>query len=92
MPTTISIDPLEPEAGKELRTLYTDGAVGKEGFGMGLILQTPKGEEITYALRFKFQVSNNKAEYEAILEGLRLAKEGGAKQLTALSDLLLVTN
>nr|KAJ0224816.1 hypothetical protein LSAT_V11C100009940 [Lactuca sativa] len=76
---TISVDPLEPEVGKEIWNLYIDGATSKEGSGAGLILQSPKGEEITYALRFVFQVSNNEAEYKALLTGLRLAKEVGAK-------------
>ena len=43
-------------------------------------------------LRFDFQVSKNEVEYEALLAGLRLAKDVGAKQLTDLSDSLLVTN
>ncbi|KAI3739893.1 hypothetical protein L2E82_30305 [Cichorium intybus] len=73
-------------------TLFTDGAAGKEGSGAGLILKSPQGEEITYALRFDFRTSNNEAEYEALLAGLRLAIENGAIRVTALSDSLLVTN
>nr|KAJ0209621.1 hypothetical protein LSAT_V11C400160500 [Lactuca sativa] len=90
--TIISVDPLEPEAGKELWKLYTDDATSKEGSGTSLILQSPKGEEITYALRFDFQVSKNEVEYEALLADMRLAKEVSAKQLAALKDSLLVTN
>ena len=45
--TTIFVDPLELEVGKELWKLYTDGAARKEGSGTGRILQRPKGEEIT---------------------------------------------
>lgn len=45
-----------------------------------------------YALCFNFQVSNNEAEYEALLSVLRLAREVGAKHFAALSDSLLITN
>lgn len=92
VPTTISVDPLEPEADKELWKLYTDDAASKEGSGAGLILQSPNREENTYAPRFDSQVSKNEAKYEALLAGLRLAKEVGAKQLEDLSDSLLITN
>nr|KAJ0196707.1 hypothetical protein LSAT_V11C700371330 [Lactuca sativa] len=47
-------------------TLYTDGASNKEGSGVGLILTSPIGEEVTYALHFDFHTSNNEAEYEAL--------------------------
>ncbi|KAM3000873.1 hypothetical protein FF2_037235 [Malus domestica] len=39
-----------------------------------------------YALRFKFTVSNNEAEYEALLAGLRLAKHLGVKRIDIFSD------
>nr|KAJ0199675.1 hypothetical protein LSAT_V11C600301860 [Lactuca sativa] len=73
-------------------TLYTDGASNKEGSGAGLILTSPEGEEVTYALRFDFHTSNNEEEYEVLLSGLRLAKKMGAKVITALTDLRLAAN
>ncbi|KAL7589956.1 hypothetical protein Lser_V15G41281 [Lactuca serriola] len=73
-------------------TLYTDGAPSREGSGAGLILTSPEGEEVTYALRFDFHTSNNEAEYEALLAGLRLAKQMGAKVVTALTDSRLAAN
>jgi len=41
-------------------------------------------------LRFEFKASNNLAEYEALLAGIRLALEVGVKELEAKSDSLLV--
>ncbi|XP_052624863.1 uncharacterized protein LOC128132371 [Lactuca sativa] len=73
-------------------TLYTDGASSREGSGAGLILTIPEGEEVTYALRFDFHTSNNEAEYEALLAGLRLAKQMGAKVVTTLTDSRLAAN
>ncbi|CAL2247269.1 unnamed protein product [Prunus armeniaca] len=45
-----------------------------------------------YAIRFRFRASNNEAEYEALLAGLRLTKSMGAKQLTICSNYQLVVN
>nr|GEW01308.1 transcription initiation factor IIB-2 [Tanacetum cinerariifolium] len=42
-----------------------------------LILTSPKGVKFTYALRFQFTVSNNEAEYEALVAGLRIAARMG---------------
>ena len=46
---------------------------------------------IKQALRFDFKASNNQAEYEALIVGMLLAKEMGARGLLAKSDSLLVT-
>ncbi|KAM2069226.1 hypothetical protein ACFX16_000758 [Malus domestica] len=45
-----------------------------------------------YALRFKFKASNNEAEYEALLAGLRLAKHLGVKRIDIFSDFQLMVN
>ena len=42
---------------------------------MGIILTNPKEEAVEYALHFSFPISNNEAEYEALLIGLKLATE-----------------
>ncbi|XP_071705216.1 uncharacterized protein [Rutidosis leptorrhynchoides] len=55
--------------------LHTDGASSEEGVDAGLVLTSPEGEEHTYALKFCFYASNNEAEYEALLSGLRIASE-----------------
>jgi len=56
-----------------------------------VILDGPDGLLIEQALRFAFKASNNQAEYEALITGVLLAKEMGAKGLLAKSDSLLVT-
>ena len=53
--------------------LSLDGATNAQGSGAGLILTSPKGIDIEYALRFGFQVSKNEAEYEVVIVGLNLA-------------------
>nr|GEW69166.1 hypothetical protein [Tanacetum cinerariifolium] len=52
----------------------------------------PKGMEFTYALRFRFNATNNEAEYEALIAGLRIAGKMGVQNLQANVDLKLVSN
>ncbi|GJY01796.1 reverse transcriptase domain-containing protein [Tanacetum coccineum] len=52
----------------------------------------PKGMEFTYALRFRFNATNNEAEYEALIAGLRIAEQMGIKNLQANVDSKLVAN
>ncbi|GJU25797.1 reverse transcriptase domain-containing protein [Tanacetum coccineum] len=65
------------EIPKEEWTLFTDGSSCTDGSGAGLILTSPEGTEFTYALRFQFTASNNEAEYEALIAGLRIAAQMG---------------
>ncbi|GJZ12577.1 reverse transcriptase domain-containing protein [Tanacetum coccineum] len=48
--------------------------------------------EFTYALRFRFDATNNEAEYEALIAGLKIAKQMGVKNLQANVDSRLVAN
>ncbi|GJY18814.1 reverse transcriptase domain-containing protein [Tanacetum coccineum] len=50
------------------------------------------GEEFTYALRFQFTTSNNKAEYEALLVGLRITAQMGVHNVQVSIDSKLVVN
>ncbi|XP_071695098.1 uncharacterized protein [Rutidosis leptorrhynchoides] len=72
--------------------LFTDGALCAEGAGAGLVLANLSGEEHTYALRFNFDVSNNEAEYEALLAGLNIARKMNIAKLRAITDSHLVAN
>ena len=73
-------------------SLYVDGSSNQQGCGAGLVLTTSDKVAMEYALRFKFKASNNEAEYEALLAGLRLAKHLGVKQIDIFSDSQLVVN
>ncbi|GKC05860.1 reverse transcriptase domain-containing protein [Tanacetum coccineum] len=72
--------------------LFTDGASSSDGSGAGLILVSPEGKEYTNALRLEFEITNNEAEYEALLAGLRIAKEMKVQELTIFVDSQLVAN
>ena len=56
------------------------------GAGAGLILVSPEGVITEYALHFEFPAMNNGAEYEALIAGLKIAKELGIGQLRVHSD------
>nr|GEU87086.1 reverse transcriptase domain-containing protein [Tanacetum cinerariifolium] len=64
-------------------TLFTNRSSCLEGSGARLILTRPEGEELTYAVRFEFDASNNEAEYEALVAGLWIAEQIGVKNLIA---------
>ncbi|GKG40329.1 reverse transcriptase domain-containing protein, partial [Tanacetum coccineum] len=72
--------------------LFTDVSSCIDGFGARLILTNPKGMEFTYALRFRFDATNNEAEYEALIAGLWIAEQISVKNLQANVDSRLVAN
>jgi ribonuclease HI len=62
----------------------------KMGAGAGPLFISPLGEHMRYAVRLHFPASNNMAEYEALLCGLRIAIETGIKRLDVRGDSQLV--
>jgi hypothetical protein len=70
---------------KEAWVAYVDGSSMKSRSGAGVALITPDKEEITVALKLDFQTINNEAEYEAVIAGLSLAENLGAKNLEVRS-------
>ncbi|RDY02803.1 Retrovirus-related Pol polyprotein from transposon 17.6, partial [Mucuna pruriens] len=71
--------------------LSVDGSTNQSGSGAGVILEGPEGVLIEQSLHFDFRASNNQAEYEALLAGMRLARDLEARSLIAKSDSKLVT-
>ncbi|KAI3754656.1 hypothetical protein L1987_54443 [Smallanthus sonchifolius] len=72
--------------------LFADGASSIEGSGAGLVLLDREGKEFTYALRLDFPSTNNEAEYEALLAGLRIAKEMKVSKIQVFVDSLLIAS
>jgi ribonuclease HI len=70
--------------------MFFDGSLMKTGAGAGLLFISPLGEHLRYVLRLHFPASNNVAEYEALVNGLRIAIELGVRCLDARSDSQLV--
>ncbi|XP_017250742.1 uncharacterized protein LOC108221371 [Daucus carota subsp. sativus] len=70
--------------------LHTDGAVNNDGAGAGIVLVSPEGHRLLNAIHFTFQLSNNDAEYEALVGGLKLALEMKVRRLVVKLDSMLV--
>ena len=70
--------------------LSVDEASNAQGNEAGLILTSPEGIDIEYALRFGFHASNNEAKYEAVIAGLNLAHSLEVDQLEVYNDSQLV--
>ncbi|XP_074356069.1 uncharacterized protein LOC141695747 [Apium graveolens] len=72
--------------------LYVNGVINNSGAGAGIVLVTPEGHHLMSAIHFKFYVTNNDAEYEALINGMKIALEVGVVNLIARSDSELVVN
>ena len=74
----------------EIWTVQMDGSGTKKVGGAGVVLISPKGEMLKYAVRLQFLAINNETEYEALLIRLSLVKALGAKSLIVQADSQLV--
>jgi hypothetical protein len=57
--------------------MYFNGSYTLKGAGAGAVLIHPEGDILKYAIQLEFSTTNNIAEYERLVTGLRLAKELG---------------
>ena len=68
-----------------------DGAVSKEGAGDGVWLHSHrKRDSENHSYKLNFHCTNNVAEYEALMLGLKLLKKVGAKQIMVRGDSKLI--
>jgi ribonuclease HI len=84
--TQLPTAPIQPE----LWTMYFDGSLMKIGAGASLLFISPLGKHLRYVLRLHFPASNNVAEYEDLVNGLRIAIKLGVRRLNAHGDSQLV--
>ena len=82
----------QPEVMPDLKkwTMYFDGSKNYEGSGAGVVLISPSGDKLRYVLQIHFTSTNNVAEYEALLHGMKVAKELGVKRIYCYGDSDLV--
>jgi len=69
---------------------FVDGSSDNRNTGAGIIIEGPGGFTVDHSLQFKFKATNNQTEYEALIAGLRLAKNLGAQKLKCNTDSRLV--
>jgi ribonuclease HI len=72
--------------------MYFDGSLKLKGASAGVLLISPTGEQLKYVLQIFRKVSNNEAEYEALLHELRLTAFLGIKRLPVYGDSAVVIN
>ena len=66
---------------QEYWMMYFDGSLMKKGVGVGLVFVSPLGVRMRYMVRLHFPSSNNVAEYEALINGLRITIKFGIRCL-----------
>jgi ribonuclease HI len=48
---------------------------------VGVTLENPEGQEFRFAIKLDFVTTNNEVEYEALIVGLAISREMGAKNV-----------
>jgi ribonuclease HI len=71
-------------------SLFFDGSSCGKGGGVGILLISPRGEMFEFAIPIHPTVTNNQAEYEALLRGLQYLREAGAVSVEVYGDSKLV--
>ncbi|XP_027067504.1 uncharacterized protein [Coffea arabica] len=66
--------------------LFFDGASNSFGTGIGVVLVSPEGKQYPTTTKLRFSCTNNMAEYEACIFGLKMALDMEIKDLIAFSD------
>ena len=77
---------------QEYWMMYFDGSLMMKGTGTRLVFVSPLKVRMRYMIRIHFPSSNNVAEYEALINSLRIAIELGIRHLDIQGDSQLVVN
>jgi hypothetical protein len=70
--------------------MYFDRACSKEGFGAGIVFISPTKEVIPVSYKLEFDTTNNISEYEALLLGLKDARDMRVDKLSVFGDSELI--
>jgi ribonuclease HI len=82
----------EPPLTTYVWKMLFDGASSKEGVGAGVVFVSPSQETISLSYKLEFETTNNVAEYEALVLGLRVAKDMGIEELSVFGDVELIVH
>jgi len=77
------IQDLTPDERSKHWVMYFDGALNLDGTSAGILFISPRGEQLKHILQLLFKATNNAAEYEALIHGLRITASLGIKRLLA---------
>ena len=67
-----------------------DGSSSREGSGAGVVLISPSNETLSLYFKLKFKTTNNIREYEALILGLRDAKDLRIQNIQVFKDFELI--
>ncbi|KAL0333991.1 UNVERIFIED_CONTAM: hypothetical protein Sangu_1555300 [Sesamum angustifolium] len=82
--------PTEDAPKVEKWLLHVDGSFPTQDSGAGVVITSPCGEDLEFDVKFVFKASNNEVEYEALVIGMGMAHEVGARHLVAYSNSQLI--
>jgi ribonuclease HI len=82
----------EPPLTTSVWKMFFDGAYSKEGVGARVIFVSPTQETISLSYKLEFKTTNNVAEYETLVLGLRAAKDIGIEELLVFGDAKLIVH
>ena len=71
-------------------SMYFDGANAQSSAGVGVVLISPSKENIHLSYKLDFKTTNNIVEYEALLLGVKAAKEMGIMRMNIFGDANLI--
>jgi len=66
--------------------LFFDGAANMKGVGIGAVIISETGHHYPVTAQLRFYCTNNMAEYEACILGLRLAADMGIREILVMGD------
>jgi ribonuclease HI len=70
--------------------MYFDRSYTLNRAGVDIVLIPPEGDILKYVIQLDFLATNNVAEYEGLVTGLRLTKELGIRRLLIRGDSWMV--
>ena len=82
---------IDMDVKEEWWTMHFDGVVSREGVGAGIDIIAPYCiKKNLFSYKFYFECTNNVAEYESLILGLKIMKELQAKRVHIYGDSELV--
>lgn len=66
--------------------MYFDGVTNQKGYGVRVILVSPKGAHTPILVKLEFEITNNIIEYESCIIGLKAAIQLGVIYINVYGD------
>ena len=73
-------------------SIYTDRSFNRRASGSSIVLRSLEGDKIKCRVHLDFPMTNNEAEYEALVAGLDLAKTARATSVVVYYNFQVVTS